>query len=953
MDYKFNKGSEWRKWDLHVHTPASLVHNYKANKKNDDVWESYIQDIESLPIDIKVLGINDYIFIDGYKKVLDYKKIGRLPNIDLILPVIELRLAKFAGNKQFKRINYHIIFSNEISADIIQSQFINGLSSSYKLDPESNQCSWGGVITPENLANLGKAIKANVPAEKIKDYGSDLEEGFNNLNIEITDIENQLKKGESFFKGRYLTAIGKTEWDSFCWDDGSIAEKKTIINEANIVFTAAETIDIFQKGKIKLKNSKVNDLLLDCSDAHYNSWSENKDRIGNCFTWIKADPTFEGLKQILCEPESRVRIQDSNPESKLSYNIIEKVKFVDNSGIKKFPDYEIGFNPDLNAIIGGKSSGKSLLMHIIAKSLGNNIDTKVYADVLENVSLEVYYADDPNKKRTSEDRRIIEFLPQLHIERIVQDKTSTSANSNRTNYFNKFITELIRQDEEINELFEIHNRVLKESQKILEDNIGNWIKLDKDLSQARKELLPLGDKTAISNEIANIQQKVKDLTQKSGLTDEEIKLYQELTASNSIIYNSISTINIKKSEIILFITYLQTTISSAVDKSITFDTNNEVIIKLFNEFKQKINATIYQESNILIGDLNTIQGELSQKEAKLSMQLSLNNKQLEPILEKNKIQTEIRSFESNIETEKKKLLLIEDKEKEIANIQGSRDAIYFIEYYSNIIEAYNSLKDSINEKIASKWGNEQTKLTLTASSVFDSNMFVDSIGSIINLRSYLENQFVGCGFDASNYIYSEDNHIQNIEKITGFCIRDVNRFDYYKNGRNLEELLRAIFKNCNYIDFDIKKGDDCLSNMSEGKKGIVILQLYLSLSKADYPILIDQPEDNLDNRTVYVELNDYIKQCKQTRQIIIVSHNANLVVNTDAENVIVANQAGEDGKDNLEFKFEYVNGSLENTFTDAKAEGILYTKGIREHVCEILEGGTDAFRKREEKYHLK
>lgn len=85
----------------------------------------------------------------------------------------------------------------------------------------------------------------------------------------------------------------------------------------------------------------------------------------------------------------------------------------------------------------------------------------------------------------------------------------------------------------------------------------------------------------------------------------------------------------------------------------------------------------------------------------------------------------------------------------------------------------------------------------------------------------------------------------------------------------------------------------------------------------------------------------------------MVSHNANLVVNTDAENIIVANQSGEDGKDNRKFKFEYVNGSLENTFTDEKAEGILYEKGIREHVCEILEGGTDAFRKREEKYHLK
>lgn len=69
----YNRGSEWRKWDLHVHTPCSIVNNYKGG---DDSWERFILDLESLPKDIKVLGINDYIFLDGYQKVLEYKKRG-------------------------------------------------------------------------------------------------------------------------------------------------------------------------------------------------------------------------------------------------------------------------------------------------------------------------------------------------------------------------------------------------------------------------------------------------------------------------------------------------------------------------------------------------------------------------------------------------------------------------------------------------------------------------------------------------------------------------------------------------------------------------------------------------------------------------------------------------------------------------------------------------------------
>ena len=78
----YKRGSEWRKWDLHVHTPLSLVHDFKG--VTDDVWEEYITELESLPPEFAVLGINDYLFIDGYEKVLTYKAAGRLQNIETI-----------------------------------------------------------------------------------------------------------------------------------------------------------------------------------------------------------------------------------------------------------------------------------------------------------------------------------------------------------------------------------------------------------------------------------------------------------------------------------------------------------------------------------------------------------------------------------------------------------------------------------------------------------------------------------------------------------------------------------------------------------------------------------------------------------------------------------------------------------------------------------------------------
>ena len=112
-------GSVWKKWDLHVHTPCSVVQNYGGD--TDEVWESFIGDLEKLPSDFKVIGINDYIFVDGYERVLKAKNAGRLRNIELILPVVELRLDKFAGvvkrdrdgsysKSDWNRINLHIIF---------------------------------------------------------------------------------------------------------------------------------------------------------------------------------------------------------------------------------------------------------------------------------------------------------------------------------------------------------------------------------------------------------------------------------------------------------------------------------------------------------------------------------------------------------------------------------------------------------------------------------------------------------------------------------------------------------------------------------------------------------------------------------------------------------------------------------------------------------------------------
>ncbi len=169
---------------------------------------------------------------------------------------------------------------------------------------------------------------------------------------------------------------------------------------------------------------------------------------------------------------------------------------------------------------------------------------------------------------------------------------------------------------------------------------------------------------------------------------------------------------------------------------------------------------------------------------------------------------------------------------------------------------------------------------------------------------------------------------------------------------NIEEVYKGLIEDCFELDFEVKYRNDELLNMSPGKKGTVLLILFLQISSAEYPILIDQPEDNLDNRTIYDLLCQMIRIKKIERQIIIVSHNANLVVATDSENVIVANQEGQAANTTKNrYRFEYVNGALEFSFPKNEAiSGILFQQGIKEHVCDILEGGDEAFKHRERKY---
>lgn len=142
------------------------------------------------------------------------------------------------------------------------------------------------------------------------------------------------------------------------------------------------------------------------------------------------------------------------------------------------------------------------------------------------------------------------------------------------------------------------------------------------------------------------------------------------------------------------------------------------------------------------------------------------------------------------------------------------------------------------------------------------------------------------------------------------------------------------------------------STMTPGKQALFALTLILSDVGEDWPLLIDQPEDDLDSKSIYESVVKFLRRQKQRRQILMVTHNANLVVGADAELVIVANRHGADRPNEDARVFDYASGPLESIEIVENAEFELDRLSTRDHVVEILDGGEEAFRKRQQRYQL-
>jgi len=1006
-NFPYPKGSEWRKWDLQVHTPASLFNFYGSDEA---AWESFLKDLESLPPEFCVLGINDYLFIDGYRRVKDEKeKNNRLRNIALVLPVIEFRIKKFVGSEsKLNRVNFHVLFSPDVDPDIIQQHFLNAIPQHYQLTPKYEQLKgkWQALATRQSLEELGRKIKATVPETELAKYSNDLQEGFNNINFDEDKIIEVLEKSH-YFKGKYLTAVGKTEWADIKWNDRSIADKKNVINKVDLVFISSSDPESFNKSNAQLTKSNVNDLLLDCSDAHRFSNSQDKDRIGKCFTWIKADPTFEGLKQILYERDVRVYIGEEPPSKIEPSKVIKSISVENPNGW--FEEEEFELNPDLVSVIGGKGTGKTALLDLIALAANKNWEE---IESNDNSFLKKAIGKFPKLKIMLKWMDNNEDLLELSKDHYETDEKVTYLSQG-------FVTKLCSEEQVTRLQAQIENVIyqkVRDEEKAIYSDFKSFKKSQLDSinlkrNQIRKQLQSINleiketldlilKEAEVTSEIskkedeykkirAEIENLSKSITQKSEESKKLLNRYNELNGQKVKLEKENATVAEQIRNL-----------DELMEEYRNFEDYASGIVEEINRrlkalgVKEQLKVTISPDN--FIGILKTVKEKRKDSIKEKAEQLKQLNTQISEIvtrlrLEKTRQQklTELSTVEKKTNQEisslKASLQKCSEAKKKLPDLKEQQKA-HFADFFVTLFEEKKVLEEIYKplEQALKEGRDERNLFQFTVKMDFDYQQMAERGDKLIDHRKTgyfynkdekelldelekLKDTVLSLDFSLASWQDSDgsprlaNNNVRKIESFISGVVQlfvanktlseEVNIIKQISAAYSITDFYNWLFATDYYklsysIQFDQKKLDE----LTPGLKGIALLILYLDLDESCKPILIDQPEENLDNRSAYTTLVQYFREAKKKRQVIIVTHNANLVVNTDSEQVIVANFDKE--RKEQKARICYVSGALEDSFEDDSTTSVLYSKGIRQHCWYVLEGGPEAFQKREQKYNF-
>jgi ABC-type lipoprotein export system ATPase subunit len=1024
----FPRGSEWRKWDLQIHTPFSALNNGFGTDFDTYAGKMLIQAFEKK---IAVVGITDYFCIEGYKAlkhlISDRKQLLSVVGSEEVaefvlqmtfLPNIELRGFPIPDSEgRNKRVNFHVIFSDRLDIADIEEVFLRDLKFTAEGNPQGTDERW--PLTLRNLETLGKRLKSQ--HERFQSQ-TDLYIGMMNAVINHEDVTNVLESKPSIFKDNYLFCLASDEdLSKYSWDGQGHLTRKILIQKSDILFSSNSNTRLFGLGKKHpstddfIKEFKSFKACVHSSDAHtYEQLFEPDDRR---YTWIKADPTFLGLKQVLNEPDDRVYIGELPPS--LIRRQTAATRVVDSLTIRKSPeattaetwfDVSLPLNQELVAIIGNKGSGKSALADILGL-LGNTPRFKSFSflnaerfrhpkdNKARQFQADLTWADGSKEGPTSLDKdpspqsvEKIKYIPQNYLEEICNEISlgkSTRFYSELQEVIFSHVPQAEREGfRSLDDLLEYRSKEVQNGIDLLlidldklnrqivtiEDQLTPEYKnaLEEQLKERKRELqshentkpkaVPKPDENEsakeeskrISLELEKKHDTLKQVEEQiAQLRANESRLVRQLTLADNLLQRVQNierqikkTIEDSKRDF----EELGLNQQSILSYSVNTKPIRDKIEALRKERKKIADALDANKHESPEAQRLKIGREIEELQAKLNAPQRAYQAYLRQLMTWQSKKEDIIGNEETVGSIKyleKQIKDLADLPRKLSQLETEREAktveIYkqkerLRDYYSYY---YSAVQKFLQDHPIAK--TEGFKLSFNVS-IMESG-FAERFLQYINQRRV--GFFAGSeeGSRKLQEIINETdfNSEDSVVKFTRRLFevmkehqgKQIRIQDQLLNPNSKNELYNFVFS-LNYLSpiYNLRWDQRAIEQLSPGERGNLLLIFYLLIDLEDKPLVIDQPEENLDNQTVYRTLVPCIKDAKKRRQIVLVTHNPNLAVVCDAEQVIYAEIKKDQGN-----RVTYLSGSIENP-------------AINKKIVDVLEGTRPAFDKRDQKYSL-
>jgi energy-coupling factor transporter ATP-binding protein EcfA2 len=944
-------GSIWRKWDLHVHTPGTVLEDQFTS------WTGFLAALRAEK-EVAVMGVTDYMSISNYEKLVAEQSLAPLGSIVTLIPNIEFRVAPQTAKGH--AINLHLLIDPTSPAHIVEIHAaLARLSIRYQAVPYS--------CTRSDLIRLGAAFDHALTDEIAK-----LEAGTNQFKIDFSAFASWYS-AEGWLNKHSLVAVAAgNDGPSGLKDGGWVAAKQSVYAFSKIIFSASANDRAFWLCEDKDKAAGATKMgapkpCVSSSDAHCMEklFKPDLDR----FCWIKADPTFEGLRSILYEPSERVHVGKFPPSQHDASRVIKRIAFGGTSP-SNFGGLNIECNKGLVAIIGSKGSGKSALADLAAYAAGISFspdDKSSFLmrakDFIRGLSVTIHWADGNSSSAVIGNKvpgkPLVRYLSQSFVERLCSDDY---AGLDLTHEIENVIFGHLDPTDTLNassfkDLRELRTKGPSEERQLIDQKIKSCIAEDEKLRAILKE---------VPTKVARIQQ----LSQENEALQKQIPPAQsEAEAQAQVLLVSLRERLLK----------LQATVGQAKQNLLAIDQligSLSRFRKIFEEFKAGFITeakrlgieTEKLEIELTVGGEGEISGRRAELDA-LIERFEHGSDESVPSIDRVNVQigdaekkvaadaatrNQIQQLQKKISLNSQELQRLQAEnvhaegpvKTRLAALRNER-----LDFYQNLFDSWKEeqvilekLYRPVQQKL-SVGDSEEQKLDFYIRWKVDLDGWLDRGNALfdqrkghpfmsqVKFREVIEKLLVP-GWQSGNPASVRQGMDQ---LLTEFKEKNISSF--LKSSATHAGLLEWVF-DYRHIDlsYGLRYNKTELENLSPGTKGIVLLVLYLAMDEEDNrPLIVDQPEENLDSESIYLMLSKYFRAAKKRRQVILITHNPNLVVNTDAEQIIIASSSRGAGTFPT---FEYCGGSLEDS------------AGVREKVCNILEGGERAFLEREKRYAL-